>query len=56
MPTVLDIEQAMLLLEPVSYTHLDVYKRQVMDVSVEPDGGPATHSGVSVLRSPASPA
>lgn len=28
----------------------------VMDVSVEPDGGPATHSGVSVLRSPASPA
>lgn len=28
----------------------------VMDVSIEPDGGPATHSGVSVLRSPAAPA
>lgn len=28
----------------------------VMDVSVEPDGGPAAHSGVSVLRSPADPA
>ncbi len=28
----------------------------VMDVSVEPDGGPAAHSGVSVLRSPATPA
>ena len=28
----------------------------VMDVSVEPDGGPATHSGVSVLRSPAAQA
>ena len=28
----------------------------VMDVSVEPDGGPATHSGVSVLRSPAAAA
>lgn len=28
----------------------------IMDVSIEPDGGPATHSGVSVLRSPASPA
>lgn len=28
----------------------------IMDVSVEPDGGPAGHSGVSVLRSPARPA
>ncbi len=28
----------------------------VMDVSIEPDGGPAAHSGVSVLRSPAAPA
>ena len=28
----------------------------IMDVSIEPDGGPATHSGVSVLRSPAAPA
>ena len=28
----------------------------VMDVSIEPDGGPATHSGTSVLRSPAAPA
>ncbi len=28
----------------------------VMDVSIEPDGGPAAHSGVSVLRSPATPA
>ena len=28
----------------------------IMDVSIQADGGPATHSGVSVLRSPASPA
>lgn len=28
----------------------------VMDVSIEPDDGPAAHSGVSVLRSPAAPA
>jgi anti-sigma-K factor RskA len=28
----------------------------IMDVSIEPDDGPASHSGVSVLRSPASPA
>jgi hypothetical protein len=28
----------------------------IMDVSIQPDSGPATHSGVSVLRSPASPA
>lgn len=28
----------------------------VMDVSIEPDDGPAAHSGVSVLRSPATPA
>ena len=28
----------------------------IMDVSIQPDNGPATHSGVSVLRSPAAPA
>ncbi len=28
----------------------------IMDISIQPDGGPATHSGVSVLRSPSTPA
>ena len=38
---------------PVTVSPVDY---PIMDVSIEPDGGSAEHSGVSVLRSPASPA